>query len=191
MEENIITKAKISSSGLSFEFEGTEQFVKNQITEVMEKFVFLSSDKVVSLPIKAKKSESVEVESQIQDYIVSHKRPGGIEPKVMDGLIPNPEMINELKSFFVSKKPSGHLEQYAVIAYFLKEKMNIDQISIDEMYTCYRILGIKPPKVAIQVFRDAKSKKMWFANGEKTGQYRISVNGITAVEHDIPGPIKK
>lgn len=190
MEENIITKAKISSASLSFEFEGTESFVREQIKDVIQNLNADSNNQKIQTPIKVENTETKKQGQSIGSKNTEHRKATNAEPKVIDNLLPDTQKINDLKTFYTSKKPSGHLENFVVISYWLKENNNMDLVTIDEIYTCYRLLGIKPPKVAIQVFRDAKSKKMWFTSGEKNGQYRISVNGITAVEHDIPSSNK-
>lgn len=189
MSEEIVAKAKISTSLGTFEFEGTSDFVGKQIADITTKFSGkalqpFQSDTSGTIKLTEKEgSESVQ-KSKVRKLTVQ-------QPKLLSGLITDSAKIKELKDFVSSKKPNGHLERFLVLTYWLKTNLSVEEVSIDEMWTTYKMLSEKAPRILIQVFRDAKSKKGWFTAGSGVGKYQITSIGETFVEHDLPNPNSK
>lgn len=112
------------------------------------------------------------------------------QPKQVSDLFPK-EKIEDFKNFIDEKTPSNHQEYYTTFAYWIKQKLDLKDVSINEMWTAYKIIGVRPPKKLIQVFRDTKKLKMWFENTQgKKGRYFITSVGETFVEHDLPAKTK-
>lgn len=109
---------------------------------------------------------------------------------MLPNLIPK-EQIASLREFYDTKGPDSHMEIFAVLSYWLKDALSITDVSIDEMWTLYKVLQIRAPKVLVQVFRDAKSKKAYFDTSEGNGKYYLTSFGETFVEHDLPRAPKK
>jgi len=94
------------------------------------------------------------------------------------------DAVPPLRDFFASKFPGGkasHPAAFAVIAFWLGEGQGVKSLGIDEMYTCYRWLKLKMPKVWAQAFRDGKSKFGYFDDGSEKGQYQLTHIGEDAV----------
>lgn len=77
------------------------------------------------------------------------------------------------KTFMEQKKPIGDNKRYLAIAQWLKTYLNIDEITMDHAYTCYRSLGWNVPNDAAAPLRAAKSKG-WMKRGTAKGSYAIN-----------------
>ncbi len=91
----------------------------------------------------------------------------------------------ELEKYVAKKQPGDHLERYAVMAACLREKA-IERVGVDEIYTCYRHLNLKAPKVMRQVFHNARNTKGWFDEADSDGKFGLTHVGVQFVEHDLP-----
>lgn len=96
-------------------------------------------------------------------------------PKVLDIDLTSGDL--GLKAFCELKKPNDQRGKYMVIATWLKEYRNIDEVSIDHIYTGYRKMSWTPPKDMGQIFRDAKNAG-YFGNGTKKGTWKINHIGL-------------
>ena len=182
MSKNIIVKTKIETNFGTFEFKGPQEFVDKRIDQVMDKLKSYQEHTPIINPRQKKSKRSKKLKGGKAKFYKTN------QPIIIPDLISDSEKIQNLKKFFHSKKPLNQQEVFVVIAYWLKENLNLKEISIDEIWTVYKILGKKPPKVLIQVFRDGKSKKGWFGVGSETGKYMITSIGDTYVDHDLPHP---
>lgn len=183
MSDDIVTKAKITTSLGTFEFEGTETYVSSQIDKIMEK----SQNMPASNIVQEKETSETDKTTPPKTASKQNARKATIEqPKLLSNLIIDSEKIRTLKEFVVSKRAQNHQELFSVLAHWMKTNLSLEDVSIDEMWTAYKILSKKPPKVLIQVFRDAKSKKGWFTTGAEVGKYILTPIGETFVEHDLP-----
>jgi hypothetical protein len=88
------------------------------------------------------------------------------------------EMLSE-------KKPSGHSEIVAVLAYCLREA-GAAEFSADDMRRAYIRAAVRPPKVVAQALRDAKNKYELIEGGSKKGTFRLSSHGERTVLFDLP-----
>lgn len=181
MDNQSITKTKIDTNMGTFEFEGSQEFVEKQIEKIIE--IVKNSPKIAPQP----QDTNLDTEVKQNPKKTANRKYLIEQPRMLPTLISESSKMEDLKSFFTSKSPVNQMEKFAVLAYWLKNNDGPIEISIHEMWTMYKILGIKPPQVLIQVFRDAKSKKAYFeASTTKTGYYYLAPLGETTVEHDLP-----
>jgi hypothetical protein len=78
-----------------------------------------------------------------------------------------------LKEFITNKKPTDNTKRYLAIALWLKDHHQIEEISSDHIYTCYRFLGWNTPRDTGSVFRDGK-KAGYYVNGTNRGFYKLT-----------------
>jgi len=78
-----------------------------------------------------------------------------------------------LKTFMEQKKPTGDTKRYLAIAQWLKTYLNIDEITMDHVYTCYRSMGWNVASDAAVALRNAKSNG-WMKKGAGKGTYAIN-----------------
>lgn len=189
MAEEIITKAKLTTSLGTFEFEGSRDFVAEQVAKITDKFQGIPPQPVQPEATQGTKQNQTESTESVQRS--KYKKLMVEQPKLLADLITDSAKIKGLKEFVNAKKPAGHLERFLVLAFWIKTNLSMEELSIDEMWTAYKILAEKPPRVLIQVFRDAKSKKGWFTIGSSAGRYQLTSIGETYVEHDLPNTNSK
>lgn len=189
MNEGNNYKAKITTARGSFEFEGSQEFVEKQVEKIID------IEKSQPAPAPEQVAPAERQVSKLKSR-ASNGNSGGskktvsTQPKMLPSLIPK-EQIAKLREFHDEKKPDSHMEIFAVLSYWLKENLTVADVSIDEMWTLYKVLGIRPPQNLIQVLRDAKSKKAYFNAAQGSGRYYLTSIGETFVEHDLPHAPKK
>jgi hypothetical protein len=90
-----------------------------------------------------------------------------------------------LKKLVEAKKPRGHAEMVAVLAFGLAESGSVE-FSESDMRRAYIQAGARPPKVVAQALRDAKNKQDYLESGKKRGTYKLSSHGDRTVRFDLP-----
>jgi hypothetical protein len=95
------------------------------------------------------------------------------------------------KDFVNEKKPSTVTEFNAVAVYYLTRVLDHDKATLNQVFTCYKEAGRRPPEAFRQSFNDAKTKKGWLDIGDDFTM-TVPLRGETFVEHDLPvAPAKK
>jgi len=89
------------------------------------------------------------------------------------------------REFVATKKPSGHPETVAVLAYFLT-KAGQTEFAPEDIRRAYARAGVRPPKVVAQSLRDAKNVNDYLEKGSVRGTFRLSPHGERTVEFDLP-----
>jgi hypothetical protein len=84
-----------------------------------------------------------------------------------------------------AKKPRGHAETVAVLAFGLAES-GLAEFTESDMRRAYIQASTRPPKVVAQALRDAKNKQDYIESGKKRGTYRLSSHGDRTVRFDLP-----
>lgn len=82
--------------------------------------------------------------------------------------------------YYQQKNSDDHSKRYLVIAAWLKEYRQLDEISDDHIYTCYRTLNLNTVADIGQVFRGCK-KQGWFNPGSQRGWFAINHVGLNQV----------
>ncbi len=85
------------------------------------------------------------------------------------------------------KKPSGHVETVAVLAFALTQA-GTAEFTDEDIRKAYIRAGVRPPKVVGQALRDAKNLSDYIEVGSKRGAYRLSHHGDRTVRFDLPRP---
>jgi hypothetical protein len=186
MNEGNSFKAKITTTLGTFEFEGSEEFVEKQIGKVIQ-LEETASHSRSSGGSDGKQKPAGKSAGNANPT----KRSAGEQPKMLPNLISGKEKLDSLRQFYDAKHPTNHMEIFAVLTYWLKSDLKMADVSIDEMWTLYKVLQIRPPKVLIQTFRDGKSKKAFFDVLTSNGRYFLTSYGETFVEHDLPKQIEE
>ena len=82
--------------------------------------------------------------------------------------------------YFQQKNPDTHSKRYLVIAAWLKEYRQIEEIGIDHIYTCYRTLNLNVVRDVGSIFRGDK-RQGWFHSGSQAGFFAINHVGLGQV----------
>lgn len=94
----------------------------------------------------------------------------------------------KLKEFVAPYDPQNLGDNTAIYVYFVKNKSKIT-CSANHIYTCYRLLKVKPPEAFIQHIRDTRGKRK-FISYPSLDDISLTPVGISHVEHDIPKKAK-
>jgi hypothetical protein len=89
------------------------------------------------------------------------------------------------KQLVMEKKPRGHSETIAVLAFALAEA-GVAEFTEEDMRKAYIRAKVRPPKVVGQAIRDAKRGFDYVEYGKKRGTYQLSNHGDRTVRFDMP-----
>jgi len=89
------------------------------------------------------------------------------------------------REFVAQKRPRGHGEIVAVLAYCLREA-GAREFKAEDLKRAYIRAGVRPPKVVSQALRDAKNKYDLIESGSKPSTFRLSPHGERTVLFDLP-----
>ncbi|HVV82092.1 MAG TPA: hypothetical protein VHE35_03390 [Kofleriaceae bacterium] len=104
-----------------------------------------------------------------------------VTPKPLDSLdITSGPMT--LEAFLKEKAPDNMQLTCLVFMYWLKQYRKVEAITPSHVYTCYRMLGMSPPKDVYSPLKDMRAKKKWLDKGEGEGEYKLNLLGKTEVE---------
>jgi len=123
------------------------------------------------------------VEAQVSKYTASHGKLQGAGSADKEGSTAG-DLMSE-RGLVESKRPSGHLETVAVLAFALAQK-GVEEFTDEDIRRAYLRAGVRPPKVVSQAVRDAKNRMDLIEPGSKRGTYRLSAHGDRTVRFDLP-----
>lgn len=87
--------------------------------------------------------------------------------------------------FYHEKKPESSIEFNVVAIYYLNKIMGLEDVTIEDVYTCYRNVDKRAPKAFKQSLADTSSSKYGYIE-IKNGKYSVPISGMNFVEHDLP-----
>ncbi|MCU1255235.1 MAG: hypothetical protein JWM83_1534 [Candidatus Angelobacter sp.] len=94
------------------------------------------------------------------------------------------------REFVAHKRPTGHHEIVAVLAFWLTNTGKA-VFSADDIRKGYLRAQVRPPKVVDQALRDAKNKFDYIDAGPERGTYKLTSHGDTVVRFDLPREERK
>jgi hypothetical protein len=130
----------------------------------------------------------VETEREADDEVDAETPPVRSKPKGPRKAAATPNVLEiglttdpSLASYAQKTNPKSHAKRFLVVAAWFKEHREIDAISVDHVYTCYRALKW-PTNINdfAQPLRDLKSGQ--FLTSPEKGLYAINHLGIAEVE---------
>lgn len=97
----------------------------------------------------------------------------------------SPRDKETLKEFIAKKKPRSNIEFNAVAIYYLQKVLLKENISIDDVYSCYKDIGRKVPNALKQSLTDTSSSKYGYI-AVNNNYYSIPIKGENLVELELP-----
>lgn len=77
--------------------------------------------------------------------------------------------------FVEEKSPKNEMQKYLCVAFWLKTHKGINEVSIDHIYTAYRLMGWALPTSPVQPMRElAATRDKRFSKGAEKGHYAIN-----------------
>ncbi|SRR6266478_6264796 len=90
-----------------------------------------------------------------------------------------------LREFYAQKKPKNFTEENAVFVYYLNRLKEVEGVTTNHIFTCYKEVGARLPGALYQSLLDTNRKKGWIDTGNMN-RILISPIGENFVEHDLP-----
>lgn len=90
-----------------------------------------------------------------------------------------------LKAFMEEKNPSTNVQKTTAFVYYLQNFLEIDEITIDHIFTCYKSMNYRIPNNLQQNLSDTSSSKYGYIS-RKDGKYSMTILGSNFIEHDLP-----
>ncbi len=91
-------------------------------------------------------------------------------------------------TFVKHKKFTSHVQFVTISIYYLEKIMNLQNITIDHVYTCYKNINKRPPNNLVQCFKDASGKRFGYIDFSDRANIKIPHIGVTLVENDWEEP---
>jgi hypothetical protein len=132
---------------------------------------------------------SVKLDEEIREALAMLIRPKAVESAhrlaLPNALHQGGELPISERDLYKQKRPHGHHQIVAVLAFALRES-GVSEFTADDMRRAYIRAGVRPPKVMAQALRDAKNKYELVELGSKKSAFRLSPHGERTVLFDLP-----
>jgi len=190
-----MTPNKSKMTVLVFQLEGNDQTLQDGIRTItgaidgMVRPMRTLPTAVVNGGAKALSLEEAPSETRVEasEELAAETASGGSEPR---RTIKPPRVLPELKvpaedlkKFLEEHKvPDQDNSRYIAVAFFLREKLSIHAVTMDHIYTCYRLLGWNTPKDAAQPLRRLKNQG-FFEKADEAGAYTLNHVGENAIQN--------
>jgi hypothetical protein len=184
------------------EFEGDDETIQEglQAISVAANKIFQSSPKTIKLlsasAVPSGEDELFE-EAAPEDEEEDLSVPTNSKPKkssykpptmtIVKDLDLRPEGKSAYREFYPQKKPATQEQTITVAVYYLKRILELDKITPDHVFACFKDVGRRTPKDLPQTIRDTSKRKGWVDTSER-GNIKITNHGENLVEHDLPAP---
>lgn len=90
----------------------------------------------------------------------------------------------KLTDFYKERYPSSGFEQNAIFVYFLEKVLKRQNITVDDVYTCYKFMEKPNPTAMRQSLIDTSNKKQWL-DTRSMENIKISSKGERLVDYDL------
>jgi hypothetical protein len=98
-----------------------------------------------------------------------------------------PDGKSSWRDFYTEKKPATQGEIITLAVYYLKRILDLEKVTPDHVFTCFKDVKRRTPKDMPQSIRDIAKRKGWVDTSER-GNIKITNHGENFVEHDLPAP---
>ena len=89
-----------------------------------------------------------------------------------------------LKNFYNEYSTKSFFQRNLLFIYFLEKIIEVEDIGLSHLYTCYKYLGEKLPGNLYQSVIDTKNSKGWI-DTKDMNKLRITIHGESIVEHEL------
>jgi len=181
------------------EFEGSDDTIKESLaainTAVSKTFEPKTTIKYIygeNLPSENENeideilNEDVEDEDMILETKIKRNGTPSKPPKLtlVKSLNLMPEGKESLKDFYATKNPQTQYEKITVVIFYMQKVLEIDDISSDHVYTCFKEVSEKIPRNLPQSIRNTAKDKAWVDSSNKN-KLTVTIHGENLVEHEL------
>lgn len=185
------------------EFEGDDETIQEslQAISVAANKIFQSAPKTIKVlsdsVVPSDKDEVfAEVDSENEEEDLSTPSAStNSKPKKSQHKPPTMEIVKDLdlrpkekcscREFYSQKNPITQEQAITVVVYYLKRFLDLDKVTPDHVFTCFKDVGRRTPKYLPQAIRDTAKRKGWVDTSER-GNIKVTNHGENLVEHDLP-----
>lgn len=89
-----------------------------------------------------------------------------------------------LKTFYEKYDLKTNYERNLVFVYYMQYELELENITDDHVFTCYRDVGAKIPKALRQSLIDTSSRNGWLDTSDMNS-IRVATPGVNHLEHDL------
>lgn len=89
-----------------------------------------------------------------------------------------------LKDFIAGKNVTSNVQKTTAFVYYLENILNIEEITIDHIFTCYKSMGFRMPNNLQQNLSDTSSSRYGYIS-RKGSKYTMTVVGTNYIEFDL------
>jgi hypothetical protein len=183
------------------EVEGDDETIQEglQAINVAANKIFQSSPKIIkvlqssAIPVEVDDFTDEEFEEEEDDFVppiaVNAKaKKSSSKPPIMaivKDLNLRPEGKTSFREFYSQKKPNTQEQAVTVAVYYLKRVLELEKVTAEQVFTCFKDVERKTPKHMPQTIRDTAKRRGWVDTSER-GNIKITNHGENVVEHDLP-----
>lgn len=91
----------------------------------------------------------------------------------------------KLKEFYEKYDAKTNLERNLVFVYYMQHELEIEGITDNHVYTCYRNVNAKLPTALRQSLLDTAHRNGWLDTSDMNN-IRVATAGMNYLEHDMP-----
>lgn len=159
----------------------------NDLQSVEENTDILDNDYNGEENIERKEEEDQEASNSTQSHKAKSRKKNGMSniQLIKDLDLSGTDSIKSLKDFMEEKRPASNVQKTTVFVYYLQNFLELDEITIDHIFTCYKSMNYRIPNNLQQNLSDTSSSKYGYIN-RKDGKYSMTILGSNLIEHDLP-----
>lgn len=186
---------KITIGDTDIDLQGEAEIVYKVFQELRKEGLGALQNKQTDLtPIKSEQLKNKEIESlhneekTLREEKTSRvrKRNNNKPPQLINSLdLSGKGVDRSLNEFVTQKIPTSNIERTTVFVYYLQNILQVTEITLDHIFTCYRYVNERVPKNLQQNLTDTASSRYGYIIGND-GNYTMSILGSNFIEHDLP-----
>lgn len=135
--------------------------------------------------LRTKRLKATKGPAQASKGIQQPKRKRTKGPTVQKDLDLRPKGKTSLVEFAESKEPKNNDDKNVVSVYYLRRIADIEAVSVDHVFTCYRAMRWREPADLATSLRLTASKK-GFLDTSTRKDIKLTPTGRNHVDHDLP-----
>lgn len=180
-------KIKFKLDNLELEFDGEQDIVLKEYNQLKDVIINRLNNKHSDVSLINSKKRINSSKANNNQNTSLKKKVGTINsksPKLNTDLNLVPKNALSLKDFYNKYDTKTNMERNLLFIYYLKQQLKRENVTIDDIFTCYKEVKARVPKQLYQSLIDTKNNKGWI-DTKNTGDISITITGENYIEHDL------
>jgi len=185
------TKIKIDLTQGIIEAEGTEDFVKSIYADYKDALKQNGEPRRSPASSRSARKKAKPITPTAADAASTAKKKkkaggGRGTPAIVKDLnLAGGGKKKRLKDFYAQFTASSNFERNLIFVYYLQHELELTDITVDHVFTCYRDVQVKAPEALQQSLWDTSNRRGWL-DTSKAEDIKVTVPGMNYLEHDMP-----